>query len=344
MVQRIQNIPKRIWMLSAAILVLGTGGSLSAETVQLKLAHFMPTMHVQHREAFVPFVENVSRLSGGAVEIKIFTGGQLGNPRNMVNSIKKGITDIGFVIPSYVPGIFKRSGVFEMPFVFDDPEHVTRVIYDLYERHLAEDYHDFKVLWFISSPLSQVHTVNKPIRTIGDFSGVPIRAGGTTETTAFRLLGANTVGMDIKEMSISLQKGVVEGVITPYAALKSHQIFDVVRHITEVNFSGTLMAVLMNKEKWNRLPESAKKVLEQAAGRQMGMIASRAFLNDDIENREAAIQAGIEIHKLSADEMRMIRSKMSGIYSDWIEKANGMGLRGQEIMDAFLSSAEAQRR
>ncbi|MBU2509949.1 TRAP transporter substrate-binding protein [bacterium] len=337
------NKQKTFLLLILLLLTFCIYSPANAETVNLKLAHFVPTMHVQHREAFVPFVENVERLSNGSVQIKIYPGGQLGNPKNMVNNIKKGITDIGFVIPSYVPGIFSRSGVFEMPFVFNDPEHVTRVMYDLFEDYFAADYEDFKVLWFFSSPLSQVHTVKKPIKAIGDFAGMPIRAGGATETTAFRLLGANTVGMDIKEMSISLQKGVVDGVITPYAALKSHKIFDTVKHITEVNFSGTLMVILMNKNKWNQLPSSAKKVIDQAAGMQMGLIASKAFLNEDIENKNAAIEQGIQIHKLTPAEMDQIRSKMSGIYSSWVESANKNGLQGQKILDAFLASAEANR-
>lgn len=334
---------QQIILLCFLVILFGSGINLAAKTTKLKLAHFVPTMHVQHREAFVPFAENVKKLSNGEVQIKIYPGGQLGNPKNMVNSIKKGITDIGFVIPSYVPGIFRRSGAFEMPFIFDSPEHVTKVMYDLYDDYFAEDYKDFKVLWFFSSPLSQVHTVKRPIRVLNDFDGISIRAGGATETKAFRLLGANTVGMDIKEMSISLQKGLVDGVITPYAALKSHKIFDTVKHITEVNFSGTLMVILMNKKKWNRLPDSAKKVLDQAAGMQMGLVASRAFWNEDIENKDFARKSGIQMHSLTQNEMKQIRDKMGGIYSDWVQKATKRGMPGQEILNALLASADANR-
>jgi len=317
--------------------------STFAATIKLKLAHFVPTMHVQHKNVFVPFAEAVNKESNGAVQIKIYPGGALGNPKNMVNSIKKGIADIGFVIPSYVPGIFKRSGVFEMPFIFDSPQHVTEVMYDLYDEYFAADYKGFKVLWFLSSPLSQVHTVKKPIMTISDFSGVPLRTGGVTETTAFRLLDANTVGMPITELSISLQKGVVDGVVTPYAALKSHKIFDTVKHITEVNFSGTLMVVLMNQKKWNKLPQSAKDVINKVAGKRMGLIASRAFYNEDFENKEAAEKAGIKIHKLSTRDMKQVRNKMSGIYSGWVKKAKAKGLKGQAILDALIASADANR-
>ena len=93
------------------------GPSSAADTIELKLAHFMPTMHVQHRVAFVPFAEKVAALTDGKVKVKIYPSAQLGNPKTMVDSIRNGITDIGFVLPGYVPGRFPRSSVFELPFI-----------------------------------------------------------------------------------------------------------------------------------------------------------------------------------------------------------------------------------
>ncbi|HSO19860.1 MAG TPA: hypothetical protein VLT88_10400, partial [Desulfosarcina sp.] len=61
--------------------------SAAAEVIELKLAHFMPVMHVQHREAFVPFADKVAELTGGRVRVKIFPGGTLGNPKTMVDAI-----------------------------------------------------------------------------------------------------------------------------------------------------------------------------------------------------------------------------------------------------------------
>lgn len=328
------------FFISIGFLLTTVGGSFSAEKViELKLAHFVPTVHVQHLHSFVPFVKKVEELSGGKVKIKIYPGGSLGNPKTMVDAIKTGITDIGFVIPSYVPGRFNRSGVFELPFLFENAEHLTTVMYDLYEKHFARDYEDFKVLWFLSSPLSQLHTVKKKVVTTDDFKGITIRVGGNEEMIALKKLGANPVAMPISELSISLQKGVVHGAITPYAALKTHKLIEMVKYITEINMSGSLMCVLMNKRKWKSLPDDVKQIIDQASGKEMGMIAAKAFDQEDLENIASA-KGKIEIQKLSDAEKKKIRKKITIMYSDWIEKVSKKGIAAKQILDDVRASAK----
>ncbi len=311
-----------------------------AETIELKLAHFMPTMHVQHQKAFEPFAQKVAELSNGKVNIKIYPSATLGNPKTMVDAIRKGITDIGFVLPSYVPGRFQRSSVFELPFIFKGAENVTAAFYDNYKRYFAEDYKNFKVLWFLSSPLSQCYTVKKPILAANDFVGMKIRSGGEKETVGIKLLGGNPVGMPISELSIALQKGVVDGAFTPYAALKSHKLVDVAKNITEINYSGALMAVLMNKKKWEKLPGFAQKAIDQVATREFGLKAAAAFDEEDQKMVTLGKSKGILFHKLSNAEMNKIRQKCDQIYTDWV-KANGAKFPSQAILNAVRASAES---
>ena len=240
------------------VLALGAP-SFCTENIELKLAHFMPTMHVQHRMAFDPFAQKVAELTNNKVTVRIYPGGTLGNPKTMVDSIKNGITDIGFVIPSYVRGRFQRSSVFDLPFLFDGAVQQTKVMYELYEKHFAEDYKQFKVLWFTAAPMSQVFTVKHPIASMADFKGLKIRTGNAVETEGVKKLGGNPVGKTVDELNIMLQKGVVDGAFTAYSALNRYKLVGVVNHMTELNYSGALMVVLMNKKKWNALPDYAKK-------------------------------------------------------------------------------------
>jgi len=314
----------------------------AGDTIVLKLAHFMPTMHIQHRKAFVPFAKQVEKLTNGKVKIKIYPGGTLGNPKTMVDAIRTGITDIGFVLPEYVPGRFKRSSVFELPFIFNSATQVTKAVYDIYDKYLAKDYKDFKVLWFLSAPLTQLMTVKKPVKHLADLRGLRIRSGSATETEGLKLLGANPVGMPISEVSISLQKGVIEGVFTPYAALQSHKLIDIVKYMTEFNYNGALMCILMNKRKWNALPDFAKKAINQVATRKFGIMAAQAFDEEDLENIKAAKAKGIKIFKLSAGDKKAMQTKLSPIWGKWVKKNTGK-FPAQEILDAALASAKANR-
>ena len=310
------------------------------KVITLKLAHFMSTMHVQHRKAFVPFAEKVAKLTNGRVKIKIYPGGTLGNPKTMVDAIRTGITDIGFVLPEYVPGRFERSSVFELPFIFHSATQVTEVTYAIYKDYLAPDYKDFKVLWFLSAPLTQLMTVKKPVKSLADLKGLRIRSGSATETEGLKLLGANPIGMPISEVSVSLQKGVIEGVFTPFAALKAHKLIDIVKYMTKFDYNGALMCVLMNKKKWNSLPDFAKKAIDQVANKQFGIMAAKAFDEEDEENIAAAKAKGIKLFKLSEADKKEMRKRLSNIWEKWVKKNEGR-FPARKILDATLSAAKA---
>ena len=322
------------------MLIAFTAAPALAEAIELKLAHFMPTMHVQHRMAFEPFANEVAKLTDGKVKIRIYPGATLANPKTMVDAITTGITDIGFVLPEYIPGRFQRSSVLELPFIFNNATHVAKTVYAIYDEYLAEDYKRFKVLWFLSAPLTQLHTVKKAVLTVDDFKGLKIRSGSATETEGLKLLGANPIGMPISELSISLQKGVVDGAFTPYAALKSHKLIDVVKHMTEVNYSGALMCVLMNKKKWDKLPDFAKKAIDQVANKNFGIRAAAAFDEEDTENVQAAKAKGIQIHKFSDADKAKVRDKLKSIWDGWIKKKSKR-IPAKKILDATLAAAKA---
>jgi TRAP-type C4-dicarboxylate transport system substrate-binding protein len=308
--------------------------------IKLKLAHFMSTMHVLHRKAFVPFAEEVAQRTGGKVQIHIYPGGTLGNPKTMVDAIRTGITDIGFVLPEYVPGRFKRSSVFELPFIFHSATHMTKVAYAIYPRYLAPDYRDFKVLWFTAAPLTQLMTVKKPVKTLADFKGMRIRSASAMETEGLKLLGANPIGMPISEVSIALQRGVVHGVLTPFAALKAHKLIDIVRYITKIDYCGALMCILMNKQKWESLSKDAQRAITEAASQSFGIRTARAFDEEDLENVQAAKAKGIKIFHLSTADRMAMRRTLSPIWKEWVRK-NASRFPAQQILDATLKAAES---
>jgi len=319
-------------------LVIGTTG-FCAEKIELKLAHFMPTMHVQHRMAFDPFAQKLAELTDGNVTVRIYPGGTLGNPKTMVDSIKNGITDIGFVIPSYVRGRFQRSSVFDLPFLFDGAVQQTEVMYELYEKHFAEDYNQFKVLWFTAAPLSQVFTVKKPIKSMADFKGLKIRTGNAVETEGVKKLGGNPVGKTVDELNIMLQKGVVDGAFTAYSALNRYKLVGVVNHMTELNYSGALMVVLMNKKKWDALPDYAKKAIDQATPPTFGVSAARAFDYEDLENFKMAISKGIQYHTFTSEEKSKLRKGTTSMRSDWVKKMEKK-MPSQQILDDVVAATK----
>jgi TRAP-type C4-dicarboxylate transport system substrate-binding protein len=338
---------KKIIFFSALFLFLPvlylTAGPVpvKAETIELKFAHFMSPKHIQHQKSFDPFAQKVAELTNGQVQIKIYPGGALGGPKQLPDAVKTGITDIAFIIPSYTTARFPRISALDLPFLCDSAAQTTEVVYDLYDRHFAADFTDYKVLWLYSAGPGQLQSATKAMNTAEALNGMKMRAPSAYMSKALKMLGANPVGMPISKLTMSLQKKVIDGMLTPYSAVQDFRLFDLVTHITELNMYVTPMAVVMNSGKYNALPDFAKKALDEASGKQWGLHAAKVYDDHDGNTLKEIIKQGkINVYKLPEAEKQKIASMVKPLEAEWIAEASKQGVTADQILADVKKSAQ----
>lgn len=318
--------------------------AVMAQTIELKFAHFMSPMHIQHQKSFAPFCKKVEELSDGRVKIKIYPGGALGGPKQLADAAKTGITDIAFVIPSYYTGRFPRTSALDLPFIFDSAVHATKVFYDLYDKWVGEDYADYKALWLYSCGTGQLHSATKPIYTLDDLMGMKMRTPSAYMTKALKLCGANPIGMPISKLQMSLQKKVIDGMLTPFSAVIDFSLWDLVKHITELDMYLSPMVVVMNKKSWDSLPGFAKKVIDEASGEQWGLHAAGVYDNHDQntvnQNKESK---KFKLYKLPMSEKKRFVAQVKEMETDWANDVSKKGIPAKELLEAVHASAERNR-
>jgi TRAP-type C4-dicarboxylate transport system substrate-binding protein len=335
------------WLMAAFLagsLIMADRQTARAQAIELKLAHFMPPVHVQHTKNFIPFAEKVAKLSNGQVTVKIYPGGTLGDARQLYDATLNGVTDIAFFIPSYLTGRFPRCSAFELPALFDSAAHLTRASYEVYDKYIADDFKDVKVLCMYGPGQGQLGFVNKNVRSVADMKGLKIRSPNAEMNIALKALGATPVGMPVSELAVSLQKGVVDGVLTPYSAFVDFKVYDLVKYVTEVNMYGTYMIMIMNKKSFNSLSETGKKAIEQASDKQWGLHVARAYDQADLEAVEQMKSTGkIQLSKMPDPEKAKIADLLKGMATEWVEAVSKKGIQGQAILDAVKAAAKATR-
>ncbi len=116
-------------------------------------------------------------------------------------------------------------------------------------------------------------------------------------------LGATPVAMPQTETYDALQKGVVDGLVSPMEALKGWKFVEVTKCTTQNCGSSYSIAffVAMNKKKWDSLPKDVQETIQKV---NKEWIAKTA---DDLEQHgqgslELAISKGNQIIKLSPEE------------------------------------------
>jgi TRAP-type C4-dicarboxylate transport system substrate-binding protein len=310
--------------------------SAAAEGIELKLAHFVPPMHVQHQESFLPFAQNVEKLSQGRVRIKVFAGGALGGPLQLPDAVKTGVVDMAFIVPSYSTGRFPRSSVLDLPFLSDQAVKGARIFYDLYDSQLAADYRDYKVLWLYSSDPGQLFTVTGPVRGLADLRGKKIRSPSAIMSDALRLLGAHPVSMPISELHSALDKKVIDGMLSPTTGIHDFKLYDQIRHTTRLNLFNSLLMVVMNQERFASLPAEAKKALEEASGKDWGLRASGIYDRLDAEVMARLRAAGkVSLDTLAPGEKEQFQARLHPLESDWVARQTAQKLPAAEIVRAL---------
>jgi TRAP-type C4-dicarboxylate transport system substrate-binding protein len=318
--------------------------ALAAEVIELKLAHFMPPVHVQHQKSYVPFAQNVEKLSEGRVRVKIYTSSTLGGPLQLPDAVKTGITDIAFIFPSVTAGRFPRTSAFDLPFLFGSAVQATKVAYALYDKYLADDYKDYKVLWLYSSDTGQFYSATKPVLTLADLKGMKLRSPSSTMSEALKLLGANPAGMSITEVQMALDKHVIDGALTPNTVVADFRLADQIKHITQANVYVSMMAVVMNKQKFDSLPPFAKKALEDASGQQWGLHAAKIYDDYATETVKKLRESGkVKIHDLSPTEKKKLIYQLRGMEDDWIRKNTSKGIPARAMIDAMHQATAGQK-
>jgi TRAP-type C4-dicarboxylate transport system substrate-binding protein len=139
--------------------------------------------------------------------------------------------------------------------------------------------------------------------------------------------------MPITEVYTSLEKGVLDGVVTAFTAMVSFRVYDVSKYSINAGLTATPMAVAMNQKKWDSLPEDIQAIMENINARYASECA-REYDKDRVKAIAKGKSLGKEIYALSAAEQKKWEQAFAPIYDDWIKDMESKGLPGKEMLDA----------
>jgi TRAP-type C4-dicarboxylate transport system substrate-binding protein len=272
------------------------------EVIKLKAANYLPPMHKMSLLTQW-FCDEVKSRTNGMVEITYHPGGTLLSPVKMYVGVTTGIADLGFSHTAYTRGRFPVTEVLDLPQGYPSGYVAVQVSNDFYEKFKPKEWDNVHVLYFASSPPLVLHTNKKPVKTMADMAGLKIRATGQM-AEVLKALGAAPVPLQMPDVYESLKRGVIDGVTVDLSPLKYWKFAEVIKYTTASWRLGTTYAFyfIINKNKWDKLPPEAQKVMNEVA---MEAKDKQAVLwNEmDIEGRDLFVGQGGKIFNVSDAEI-----------------------------------------
>jgi TRAP-type C4-dicarboxylate transport system substrate-binding protein len=304
--------------------------------IELKFASFLSPMHHEHIEAFVPFAKAVEERTNGRVKITIYPSEALCKARDLYDCALQGVSETAYFIPSYTAGRFPLTTVMELPISVPSAKVGTQVIWELYKKYLKSEYSGVKLLSLWTIQPAHIFTTKKSIKTLADLKGLRIRSPGPLQTIMLRELGASPISMPASDLYDALQRGMVDGMLTDFAALKGFRFHEVVKYCTILNSYVLPMGYAINLKTWNSLPPDIQKIMEELGGFRFAESNAKSFDKNDIVGRELA-KGKIEIYELTAEEKKIWAQKFKNINEKWVADIEAKGLPGKEVYEETLS-------
>jgi TRAP-type C4-dicarboxylate transport system substrate-binding protein len=302
-----------------------------AKTVELTYSIFFPATH-GHTLLATEWAKEIEKRTNGAVKINMFPGATLTPADQCYDGVVKGISDIGMSVLSYTKGRFPLSEVIDLPLGYTKGIQVTRLCNAYYDKFNPKEFDDVKIMYLHGHGPGIFHT-KKPVEKMEDLKGMKIRCSGTSAKVV-AALGATPVAMPQNECYDSLQKGVVEGVVSPIETLKGWKFAEVIKSTTQ-NFGSAYTLgffVAMNKKKWDSLPKDVQQTIEQVNKEWIDKTGNGWDEFDKI-GTEFTLSKGNKIIPLSKEEDARWAKTVSPVLDEYVAAMKAKGLPGDEALN-----------
>ncbi|MCU0829187.1 MAG: TRAP transporter substrate-binding protein [Tabrizicola sp.] len=328
------------WISAAALASALTVSGAWAQEVVLKLHQMLPAQAPIPSQVLQPWMDKITAESGGRIVFEHYPAMQLGGkPPELVDQVVDGVADIIWTLPGYTPGRFPRTEVIELPFLVNDAETASRVLYTLGEKYMFDtEYADYKVLALFTHGPGLIHS-KTPILKPADLAGVKLRAPTRVTNMMVTSLGATPVGMPVPAVPESLSKGVIDATMLPWEVTGALKTSELVTNHTE--FTGKAMYVgafliAMNKERYDALPDDLKAVIDANSGVEFSAMAGRIGQEADAKARQIAVDLGNSITVLDAAQSAEWEAAAKPTYDAWIAESAAAGFDGQALLNDAL--------
>lgn len=326
-------------LLVSALVALGAMVSTAtAQTITLKVHHFLPPGSTTHAKLLVPWCAKLEAESAGRLKCQIYPSMQLGGTApQLYDQARDGVADIVWTLPGYNAGRFPAMEVFELPFMIRDAESASRAAWQYTARHGTKEFGDVRPLAVHVHDAGQLHTRDKAVRVLEDFRGLKLRAPTRQTNKLLAALGAVPVSMPVTGLADAMSKGVLDGAVIPWEVVPAVKVQEVARFHTETDpaqpaLYTAVFLLAMNRASYDRLPADLREVIDRHSGEALSAQAGRLWDEQRAPARQLAIDRGNTINVVPAKELLRWRNAAAPIEAAWIDDVKGRGLDGSALL------------
>jgi len=289
------------------------------------------------------WAENVAVMSGGRIQIEILPIGAVVPHNQTLDAVGTGILQGHMPDPSYFSGIdpaFSMLG--NLVGAWGDPlEFLEYMQHGGGEELYNELVHPYNVhLIGAAATGLEAFVSTKPIRSVADMKGLKLRAPEGMVYDIFSKAGAAPVNLPLSEVFTGLEKGVIDAAdYTVFSTNHDQGLHSFAQYPSYPGFhSLPMVAVSLNKDIWDGLPDDLKAILETATDSMAYELIFQLKARDLEAVVEARADPDIEIIDLPPEERKKFRAIAQQEWANWATRTD----LTQKIYDSVVTFLQAR--
>jgi tripartite ATP-independent transporter DctP family solute receptor len=296
---------------------------LHAAPLTLRWAHFAQEDHPANTAA-KQFATRVAARTEGAIKINIFPNNVLGGPPEQAQQIKLGTIDMGLPTQGQLDKYDTAFAAVMLPFVFDGPAHVFRVLDGPAMEWLAPlaEKQGFILLRNWEYGFRNVTNSVRPINAPDDVKGLKLRTPPELQIQAsMEALGAVVQAIAFPELYLALSQKVVDGEENPIAVIYFNKFYEVQKHLAITRHIYNNMIHTVSAVTWKKLTPQQQAIFREESA-SAGDLMRKLIADDEADQIRKLEAAGMQVTR---PDLAPFRARMDPAYkriADYAGEAN----------------------
>ncbi|NWF54422.1 MAG: TRAP transporter substrate-binding protein [Syntrophaceae bacterium] len=259
-----------IWgiLLAVVLLVGGNATEAAAQAVTLKGASQFADDH-SFNQAMLKFAERVQKYYGKPVNFVLHRNRELGLEKDYFAYMSQGLSvDYAVVAPSHMATFSKMATLMDMPFLFRDIDHWSKVLATGEKlAPIAEDVLKKADVMLIGYGGGGVRNIvgKKPVRNMAELKGLPIRVmGAPIQTRMFQAITAAPTVIAYDEVYNAVQTGVIQAGENESPGWSQMKWHEVAPEISLTQHAITIRPLCFSGKTFRKLPKDLQEAILKA--------------------------------------------------------------------------------
>ena len=265
------------------------------------------------------FADLVEERSNGRIQILVLAEGELGAESDVIAQMQYGGVDFARVSLSQLAEYIPQLNVLQMPYLYEDSEHMWRVL----DGTIGDDFLDIVsqneligLSWY-DAGARNFYNSKKPITCLEDMQGMRIRVQ-ESEVMAdmIEALGASAIPIPYADVYSALEQGTVDGAENNWPSYETMNHYEVAKYYTIDEHNRVPEMQICSKHTWSKLSEEDQQMILDCA-KESALYERKLWKERESESEAKAIEQGVEVVELSAEEKKRFQEAVTGIYEKY---------------------------